>query len=66
MSFKAEIEAIVGDIDSPDYTAEAVLYLKEGVKYVTKYAMTKTAKTLNLHCPLDSEHKVGITWLQTH
>ncbi len=40
MSFKAEIEAIVGDIDSPDYTAEAVLYLKEGVKFVTKYVMT--------------------------
>lgn len=40
MSFKAEIEAIVGDIDSPDYTAEAVLYLKEGVSFVTKYVMT--------------------------
>ena len=39
MSFKTEIEAIVGDIDSPDYTAEAVLYLKEGVKFITKYVM---------------------------
>ena len=39
MSFKTEIEALVGDIDSPDYTAEAVLYLTEGVKYVTKYVM---------------------------
>ena len=27
MSFKTEIEAIVGDIDSPDYTAQATLYL---------------------------------------
>ena len=33
---------------------------------ITKYTMTKTAKTLNLNCPLDSEHKVGTTWLQTH
>ena len=33
---------------------------------ITKYAMTKTTKTLNLNCPLDSEHKVGTTWLQTH
>jgi len=39
MSFKAEIEAIVGDIDSPDYTGEAVLFLKEGVKFITKYVM---------------------------
>tara|TARA_Y100000593_G_C4305076_1_gene335350 strand:- start:1093 stop:2388 length:1296 start_codon:yes stop_codon:yes gene_type:complete len=39
LSLKSEIEAIVGDIDSPDYTAEAVLYLKEGVKYITKYVM---------------------------
>lgn len=36
MSFKAEIEAIVGDIDSPDYTSEAELYLAEGVKFITK------------------------------
>ena len=33
---------------------------------ITKYTMSKTAKTLNLNCPLDSEYKVGITWLQTH
>ena len=39
MSFKAEIEAIVGDIDSPDYTSEAALYLVEGVKFVTKSLM---------------------------
>ena len=37
MSFKTEIEAIVGDIDSPDYTSQADLYLEEGVKYITKY-----------------------------
>jgi fructose-specific phosphotransferase system component IIB len=39
MSFKTEIEAIVGDIDSPDYTAEAGIYLVDGVKYITKYVM---------------------------
>tara|TARA_Y100000768_G_scaffold313794_1_gene248589 strand:+ start:138 stop:992 length:855 start_codon:yes stop_codon:yes gene_type:complete len=39
MSFKTEIEAIVGDIDSPDYTSEAALYLVEGVKFVTKSLM---------------------------
>lgn len=39
MSFKAEIEAIVGDIDSPDYTAQATLYLVEGVKFITKSLM---------------------------
>ncbi len=39
MSLKTEIEAIVGDIDSPDYTAQAVLYLTEGVKFITKYIM---------------------------
>ena len=39
MSFKTEIEAIVGDIDSPDYTAQATLYLVEGVKFVTKSLM---------------------------
>ena len=33
---------------------------------ITKYAMKKTTKTLNLNCPLDSEHKIGTTWLQTH
>ena len=37
MSFKAQIEAIVGDIDNPDYTSEADLYLEEGVKYITRY-----------------------------
>tara|TARA_R100000808_G_C2155217_1_gene167125 strand:+ start:10952 stop:13642 length:2691 start_codon:yes stop_codon:yes gene_type:complete len=37
MSFKTEIEAIVGDIDSPDYTSEAGLYLTEGLKYILKY-----------------------------
>ena len=37
MSFKTEIEAIVGDIDTPDYTVQAPLYLTEGVKFVTKY-----------------------------
>ena len=37
MSFKTQIEAIVGDIDSPDYTSEADLYLEEGVKYITRY-----------------------------
>jgi hypothetical protein len=39
MSFKTEIEAIVGDIDSPDYTAQAAIYLVDGVKYITKYVM---------------------------
>jgi hypothetical protein len=39
MSFKTEIEAIVGDIDSPDYTSEAALYLAEGVKFITKSLM---------------------------
>jgi len=39
MSFKTEIEAIVGDIDSPDYTAQAGIYLVDGVKYITKYVM---------------------------
>ena len=42
MSLKTEIEAIVGDIDSPDYTAQAVLYLTEGVKFITKYIMNNT------------------------
>jgi hypothetical protein len=37
MSFKTQIEAIVGDIDSPDYTSQASLYLEEGVKFVTRY-----------------------------
>ena len=37
MSFKTEIEAIVGDIDSPDYTSEAGLYLTEGLKFILKY-----------------------------
>ena len=39
MSFKTEIEAIVGDIDSPDYTTQAGLFLTEGVKFVTKALM---------------------------
>ena len=39
MSFKTEIEAIVGDIDSPDYTSQATLYLVEGVKFITKSLM---------------------------
>jgi hypothetical protein len=39
MSFKTEIEAIVGDIDSPDYTSQAELYLVEGVKFITKSLM---------------------------
>ena len=39
MSFKNEIEAIVGDIDSPDYTSQVALYLAEGVKFITKYVM---------------------------
>ena len=37
MSFKTELEAIVGDIDSPDYTSEATLYLVEGVKFISKW-----------------------------
>ena len=40
MSFKTEIEAIVGDIDSPDYTGQAALYLVEGVKFITKSLMS--------------------------
>jgi hypothetical protein len=39
MNFKTEIEAIVGDIDSPDYTSQAELYLVEGVKFITKSLM---------------------------
>ena len=39
MSFKTEIEAIVGDIDSPNYTSEAELYLVEGVTFITKSLM---------------------------
>ena len=39
MSFKTEIEAIVGDIDSRNYTSEAELYLVEGVKFITKSLM---------------------------
>ena len=39
MRFKTEIEAIVGDIDSPDYTSQATLYLVEGVKFITKSLM---------------------------
>ena len=40
MSFKTEIEAIVGDIDTPDLKTEANLYLVEGVKFITKALMT--------------------------
>lgn len=41
MSFKTQIEAIVGDIDSPDYNTQAGLYLVEGVKFITKSLMNE-------------------------
>ena len=56
---------LVGSIHD-EYQFEVVNQDVKRFTEITKYAMTKTAKTLNLHCPLDSEHKVGITWLQTH
>lgn len=40
MSFKTEIEAIVGDIDSPDYTTQAQLYLTEGLNFIIKTIST--------------------------
>ena len=43
MAFKDEIEAIVGDIDSPSYIAQANLFLVEGVKFITKYVMNNPA-----------------------
>ena len=43
MAFKDEIEAIVGDIESPSYIAEANLFLVEGVKFITKYVMLNPA-----------------------
>jgi len=70
MAFKTQIEAIVGDIDSPiSYTSQAPLYLAEGVKFVTKYVMINedmadrltTATTLDSNpttLPLDSVLKV--------
>ena len=56
MSFKTEIEAIVGDIDNPDYTSQAPLYLAEGVKFVTKYVMINEdmADRLTIATTLDS------------
>jgi hypothetical protein len=56
MSFKTEIEAIVGDIDTPDYTSQAPLYLAEGVKFVTKYVMINEdmADRLTIATTLDS------------
>ena len=33
---------------------------------ITKEAMTKTQKELDVHCQLDSEWKQGLTWAETH
>lgn len=48
MSFKTEIEAIVGDIDNPDVTSEATLYLKEGTRFVIKSLMDVDSLTNKL------------------
>ena len=34
MSIKTDIEAYTGDIDSPDYTAEALQFVNDGVRYI--------------------------------
>ncbi len=69
MSFKAEIEAIVGDIDSPSYTTQAGLFLTEGVKFITKSLMnvpdimerlTSTATLTNLQPTLDTSNILKI------
>lgn len=69
MSFKTEIEAIVGDIDSPDYTTQAGLFLTEGVKFITKSLMnvpemmerlTSTATLTNIAPTLDTSNILKI------
>lgn len=69
MSFKAEIEAIVGSIDNPDYTTQAGLFLTEGVKFITKSLMnvpemmerlTSTETLTNLAPTLDTSNILKI------
>jgi DNA polymerase I-like protein with 3'-5' exonuclease and polymerase domains len=33
---------------------------------ITKQAMKLTQKELSIHCPLDSEYKIGKNWYETH
>ena len=40
MSIKTDIEAYTGDIDSPDITAQALQFAKDGVKYIYSVVLT--------------------------
>ena len=40
MSIKTDIEAYTGDIDSPDITAQALQFAKDGVRYIYSAVLT--------------------------
>lgn len=40
MSIKTDIEAYAGDIDSPDITAQALQYAKDGVRFISSVILT--------------------------
>lgn len=40
MSIKTDIEAYTGDIDSPDYTTEALQFVNDGIRYIYSLVLT--------------------------
>jgi len=53
MSIKTEIEAYTGDIDSPDITAQALQFAKDGVRYIYSVVLTNPAMRERLSAETD-------------
>jgi hypothetical protein len=48
MSIKTDIEAYTGDIDSPDYTTEALQFVNDGIRYIYSLVLTNPEMTTRL------------------
>ena len=62
LSYNLKLVASIHD----EYQFEVSPDQAEAVGQLTREAIFETEKILNVKCPLDSEYKIGLSWLYTH
>jgi DNA polymerase-1 len=63
---KAGIDAKLVASVHDEYQFEVSIKDQERFGQITKEAMQKTTRELDMKCPLDCEYKSGHTWAETH
>ncbi len=66
MSIKTDIEAYTGDIDSPDITAQALQFAKDGVRYIYSILLTNPEMGERLSAETTLNNSNGVTLALTN